>query len=293
MDENLFEKILNIIKAGFLKIVDNADVIIIKVLVIIAIIIVAKLVIVILNKIIKKVLNAKKKKVSDDDTNQRMDTLYTLFKSIVRYIVYFFAIASILGEIGLGITAGSILATAGIGGIALGFGAQELVRDVVSGAFFMFENQFKIGDIIETAGIKGTVEEITLRTTNIRAATGELFIVPNGRMDKITNYNRGNYLFGVTVSILNAADIDKTMAIMKAEFLKYAATEAGKVLHGEPNVLGVISVDSEGIKIKTVQQAEAQQYFAAERDLTRYIYMELIRQGIDTPVKKHVVIEKA
>ena len=291
MNENFFEKIWNSIKEGFLKISDNADIIIIKILIIIAIIIIAKLIILISNKIIKKVLNAKRKKAGAD-MNQRLETLYTLFKSIARYIVYFFAVASILGEIGLGITAGSILATAGIGGIALGFGAQELVKDVVAGAFFMFENQFRIGDTIEAAGVKGMVEEITLRTTNIRVYTGELIIVPNGKIDKVTNYNKGNYLFGVTVSILNAVDIDKTIEIMETEFLKYAKTEAGSVLHDQPKVLGVVSVDSDGIKIKTVQQADAEQYYAAQRDLTKNIYMELTRQGIDTPVKKHVVIEK-
>jgi len=292
MNENFFEKIWNSIKEGFLKLADNADVIIIKILIIIAIIVVAKLVIVISNKIIKRILDSKRKKSSAKEINRRLETLYTLFKSIVRYTVYFFAIATILGELGLGITAGSILATAGIGGIAIGLGAQALVKDVVAGAFFMFESQFKVGDIIEAAGVKGTVEEITLRTTNIRAYTGELFIVPNGQMEKITNYNRGNSLFGVTVAILNALDIEKTMDIMKNEFLKYAATEDGRVLLDEPKVLGVISVDSDGIKIRTVQHSQALQYFDAERELTKNIYMELTRQGIEIPVKKHIVIKK-
>lgn len=118
---------------------------------------------------------------------RREDTLKKLIKSVVAYVVYFMALVMILEVFNFEI--GPLLAGAGVAGLAIGFGAQNLVRDIITGFFIIFEDQFSVGDYVLAAGIEGTVEEIGLRTSKIVSWTGELNIVPNGNIDP------GNQLF--------------------------------------------------------------------------------------------------
>ena len=134
-------------------------------------------------------------------------------------------------------TVSSLLATAGIGGIALAFGAQNLVRDVVSGMFLLLENLYAVGEYIEIDSEKGTVEAITVRTTRIQRFTGETTTIPNGSITKVTNYSRGDHLAVIDMSISYEADIEKASALMQAEGLAYMQNH-DNILE-EPHVLGI------------------------------------------------------
>ena len=123
-----------------------------------------------------------------------MKTLSSLCCYLVTILFYLFGVCAVLNVFGLGNTVGSLLATAGIGGLAIGFGAQSIIKDFFSGAFLIFEGQIEIGDYICVAGLTGTVEKIQLRTTQIRATNGELHIIPNGNITNVTNYSRGGLL---------------------------------------------------------------------------------------------------
>jgi small conductance mechanosensitive channel len=122
--------------------------------------------------------------------NPRADTLSKLLMSAVTYAVWFLAAVQILKE-GLGIDVTSILAAAGVLGIAVGFGAQTLVKDIITGFFLLFENQFSVGETVTVDGFTGTVEELGLRSTKIRGEAGELLTIPNGSITKVINRSRG------------------------------------------------------------------------------------------------------
>jgi small conductance mechanosensitive channel len=121
--------------------------------------------------------------------NLRADTLSKLLVSASAFVVWFLAAIQIL-TVGLGIDATSILAAAGVLGVAVGFGAQSLVRDIITGFFLLFENQFSVGERVTIDGFTGTVEELGLRSTKIRGDGGEMLFLPNGAIVKVVNLSR-------------------------------------------------------------------------------------------------------
>lgn len=128
----------------------------------------------------------KSKFKNDLNFKKRTFTLTSLLKSLFKFFVYFSAGAIILKEIGFDIT--PLVAGAGVAGFAIGFGAQTLIKDLISGFFIILENQFSVGDKVSVGGVKGVVEEITVRYTKIRGENNELHIIPNGNISQVTNY---------------------------------------------------------------------------------------------------------
>ena len=155
--DTFFSNIWTSITTFFENFGDNADKILIAIIKIAAILIVAKLVVVIVRRIIRRTLQRSKKRKPMSTMAKKSDTIESVAGSAAKYLVYFFAAMAILSVLDLGTTVSSLLATAGIGGIALAFGAQNLVRDVVSGMFLLLENQYAVGEYIEIDSEKGTV----------------------------------------------------------------------------------------------------------------------------------------
>ena len=117
---------------------------------------------------------------------KRHQTLINILQSGVRYVLYFVGVMTALDK--LGVPTSSIIATAGIGGLAVGFGAQSLVKDVITGFFILMENQYSVGDYVRVGDVTGIVEDMGVRVTKIRDLGGELHIVPNGRIEQVTNF---------------------------------------------------------------------------------------------------------
>ena len=132
-------------------------------------------------------------------SERREKTLLKLLENTLAYVVYFAAIIAVLSAVGIEIT--GLLAGAGVLGLAVGFGAQSLVKDVITGFFIIFEDQFSVGDYVKIGVAEGTVEEIGLRTTKIKSFTGEVYIIPNGSISQVVNYSLENSLAIVDVSV--------------------------------------------------------------------------------------------
>ena len=148
------------------------------------VILIAFIIIFVIKKIIKLIINKKKGK------NRRADTLTKLIGNCISYIVTFIALIQVL-NIGLNIDVTSVLAAAGILGLAVGFGAQTLVKDVITGFFILFENQYHVGERVRISDFEGRVEELGLRTTTVRAENdGRLLFIPNGSINKVINFSR-------------------------------------------------------------------------------------------------------
>ena len=238
---------------------------------------------------IKKFFN-KQKEFKYHLEEKRTDTLSTLCTSVFKYIIYFVSIITILQSV-LEIPATTIIAAAGIGGLAIGFGAQGLVKDVITGFFILLEDQFSVGDMISIDDMMGTVEELELRITKIRHFAGDLYIIPNGEIKKVTNHTRGNKGANVEVSIAYEEDIERAIAVLN-QVCEKANQEIDAIVEG-PAVLGVSALADSGVVLRVFGKTIAGQQWATERELRKRIKQAFDKEGIEIPYNRLVVIEKS
>ncbi len=219
---------------------------------------------------------------------KRIKTLKVLSQSILTYTVYFIAILIILGI--LGVNTASILASAGIVGLAVGFGAQNLVKDVITGFFMIFENYFTVGEYINTAGVAGVVEEMGLRTTKIRDWSGELHIIPNSQITIVTNHGRGKARAQVELGIAYQEDIDHAIKILQ-EAADKVSEELSEVIIDPPVVLGVTDLSPSEVVLTVVAYTKPMEQWHVERELRRALKQALDQEDIEIPYPRHVIIQ--
>lgn len=240
----------------------------------------------VLSKVAEKFI---KHAIHKQDMTNRLETLVRVFSKVVSVVIYFFAILQIC-EVLFNVQATSIIAATGVLGVAVGFGAQSLVKDVISGFFILFENQFAVGELVTIEGFTGTVCELTLRTTILQSASGDLFTIPNGSITKVTNHSKCERGVAVAVSIAYEADIDNALAVMKKVAAK--AKEEMPSLTKEPDVLGVSALGSSGVELKMMAKCVSGENFAVERELLKRIKYAFDEAGIEIPYDHIVMVQK-
>jgi len=222
-------------------------------------------------------------------SERRVNTLIRLVQSVLTYVVWFIAIVMIL-QSGFGLEIGPLIAGAGVVGLAIGFGAQNLVRDILSGFFIIFEDQFAVGDYVFASDVEGTVEEIGIRTTKILAWTGEMNVIPNGNITQVTNYSVSNGLAVVDINIPYEADIvhaeDVIEHIISDLPDKYEEIVTTPVIHG------VQSLDTSHFVIRVIADTlPVYQWFGA-RAIRKEIKEHLYNEGIDIPSPRLVMYSR-
>lgn len=210
--------------------------------------------------------------------DRRAKTLVTLLNSIARYIVYFLAIITILDKFGLPVT--SFLTAAGIGGVALAFGAQSLVRDIITGFFLIFEDQYAVGDLVTIAGVTGTVEEMTLRVTKVRDPGGQLHIVPNGKVEQVTNHMGSSMRAMIDIPISNDTDLQKTEEVLQEVFKKFVKDFPELV--EAPKLLGVENLSRREVVLRILARTAPMAQWDVERELRKRVKMAFDQTGIST-----------
>lgn len=266
----------------------KADEILMALLKIGAVLIFAWLAVGLLRRFIRRLLKRRKSKNPMSLMAKKADTIETVASSVAKYVTWFLAAAAILGIVGLTSAVGSLLATAGIGGIAIAFGAQSLVKDLTTGFFILMEDQFAVGEYIELEGVKGTVEAITIRTTRIRRFTGETTTIPNGIITKVTNYSRGDHLAVVDIAVSYETNIEKVCAIMLDTGLEYMKNH-DNILE-EPHVLGVEKLGDSDMTLRMIVRVTPLTHWETERALRRGIREALDNAGIMQPYPRRVMI---
>ncbi len=216
------------------------------------------------------------------DTEKRVRTLTALLRSIVFVLVLGVAVVMVLKELGMDIA--PIIAGAGILGLAVSFGAQNLVRDVISGFFIIFEDQVRVGDASVINGKSGTVEEIKFRTIAIRDLDGTLHIFPNGSITQLSNQSRDWSKYIVDVRVAYGENLDYVIETLR---------DVGKGLSGDKNfsslmlepmeVLGVDSFGPSEVVIRCLLKTLPQKQWGAGRELRKRIVSVLIDKGIEIP----------
>ncbi|MFJ8264058.1 mechanosensitive ion channel family protein [Rummeliibacillus sp. NPDC094406] len=221
-------------------------------------------------------------------SERRHLTILRLLQSVISYTVYFSAIIAILSV--MGIKVAGLLAGAGIVGLAVGFGAQSLVKDVITGFFIIFEDQFGVGDFIKITSTEGTVLEIGLRTTKIKGASGEINIIPNGLITEVVNYSINNSIAIVDVSVAYSSDITKAEKLIE-QYLKTLPSTREEIV-SEPTLLGVQNVVGAEVTLRISVETLPMQHFAVSRMIRRDVKDIFDRNGIEIPYPKMMVYER-
>jgi len=227
----------------------------------------------IINKVFDKQMEFKYKL-----DEKRLATVRSMTKSVYRYAIYILAGVAILTKLTGVFNLGSVMTAAGIGGLAIGFGAQSLIKDVISGFFIIMENQFAVGDLITIDNFSGTVEGMELRVTKLRNFNGDLYIIPNGDIKKITNHVRGDKAVLVDIPVAYSSDLDAALNILE----KVCNDVSGKfdTLIDMPTVLGITEMGKESMIVRIVAKAVANEQWAIERYIRKLTKEQFDKAGI-------------
>lgn len=256
---------------------------VIKIVIIIGLIYIA---IKVFNKIIDKSLERRKKTKFGID-EKKANTLAGILKNIIKYVFYFLGAIAILDL--FGIETSSLIATAGIGGLAIGFGAQSLVKDVITGFFILFEEQFNVGDYIQVGEYEGIVEEMGVRVTKIRDFSGELHIIPNSSIVVVTNKTKGAMRALVEINIPYNEDINRVIEILE-EVCKKIKESSESIVEG-PNVLGISDLGEYNTKITIVAKTKPMTQWSVEREIRKKIKDAFEKENIQRPFPKIIVMK--
>ena len=252
----------------------------------VVIIVIARISISIFNRVIMNFFKLYPKFKMDE---KKSTTLAGILKSIVKYTVYIIMVISVLNV--LNIPTAPLLATAGLGGLAIGFGAQSLVRDVFTGFFILFEDQYGVGDYITIGSMNGTVEDMGLRITRVRAFNGDLHIIPNGEIKTVTNHSRGNSLAIIDIGISYEVDAEIAIAVLNELTEEYYKNNQESIVQ-KPEVLGIIKFNESELVIRTIVQTKPLMHWKMERELRKHMLEAFKENNIEIPYPKRVIINK-
>jgi len=216
---------------------------------------------------------------------KKATTLGEVLKSILRYSVYFVGGIAIFSSLFKGIS----LTFASIGGVALGFGTQSLVKDIINGFFILFEDQYSVGDYV-TIGLKsGIVESIGIRMTQLKDLGGDVHYIPNGTILQVTNHSRGDMRFIVDVEIPYNEDIDRAIEAINKACEKVSKSNDNVI--EEPKAVGVNSMTSSAVIIRAAGRAVPMYQWELERTLRKEIKLTLEEEGIEVPQPRTEIVK--
>ena len=223
---------------------------------------------------------------------KRGRTISQLLRSVGRVVIVTIAILLTLNVF---INIAPILAGAGILGLAISFGAQSLVRDIISGFFILLENQFAVGDVIEAAGKSGVVERMTMRVVVLRDLEGTMHVIPNGELKVVSNKTRGWARAVVDISVPYTEDVDRALAVVRDESAQFSTDPTwGLQLDGPVEVLGVESMTDNAVVIRSLLKTQPGSQWNVAREFRRRLINRFSKESIESPFQQrrvHVTIK--
>jgi len=211
---------------------------------------------------------------------QQLRTLSSIIYSVGVFVIMFLAALQILPL--LGINMGPLLASAGIAGLAIGFGAQTLVHDFINGFFILVENQYDIGDTIKVGAVQGVVEDMTLRRTVLRDDTGSLHTVPNGQISIVTNLTRDWTQLPMHISVAYGADSDQVIKLLKEVAEEVASDPSyAEMIVAKPEVPGIERVSGNEVDYLLLVKTRPGSQYAVSRELRRRIKISFDKNHIE------------
>ena len=278
---------LNEAWAGFLAYFGAEGGILVRIFQIIVVLALAWLIIRMVNKGTKRWVKKFEDLPAIHPRRQRALTIGSLLTSSVRYIVWPVALIVVLSEMNIDVAA--LIATAGIAGLAIGFGAQTLVKDVISGIFLLFDDTIHVGDLVKIGDEEGTVEYIGIRLIKVRKFNGEMLMVPAGELRIFGNRSIGYARVIVDVGLSYEQDLEAILPILERIAQTWAEAHREILLEEEPQVQAVTNFADSSVNARIIVQVQPGEQFEAERALRRMLKQEFDRQGIEIPFPRRTV----
>jgi small-conductance mechanosensitive channel len=223
---------------------------------------------------------------------KRGRTIAQLLRSVGRVVIVTIAV---LLTFNVFINIAPILAGAGILGLAISFGAQSLVRDIISGFFILLENQFAVGDVIEAAGKSGVVESMTMRVVVLRDLEGTMHVIPNGELKVVSNKTRGWARAVVDIAVPYTEDVDRILSIVRDEAAQFSTDSVwGLQLDGPVEVLGIEELRDNSVVIRTLLKTQPGSQWNVAREFRRRLINRFSREAIESPFQQrrvHVTVK--
>jgi len=233
----------------------------------------------------------KKEGCIEEEINKRRETLNHVLLWTGQTVIIVIAAFMILSELGLDIT--PVLAGVGVAGIAIGFGAQNLVRDILSGLFILFENQYGKGDVVGVAGIYGLVEEVNLRRTVLRDLDGTVHSIPNGVITTSSNLTRDWSRVNMNITVAYGENIDRVIEVINRVGKEMAEDPQWKGdIVGTPRVLRVDAFEDSGIAIKILGETKPIRQWDVMGELRRRLKNTFDEEGIEIPFPYRTLVFK-
>lgn len=229
------------------------------------------------HRMIASIIKARNQKLVHNP--QQVNTLRSLVSSIFSYIMYFIIVTLVLSVFGVNVS--SLLAVAGVGGVAISFGAQTLVKDIISGLFIWSEGSIAVGDVVDINGLQGEVESIAIRTTTIRNYNGNVFTIPNGDIRSVTNMSRGFKRAIVDIRCPYEANQQHLVDIITEE-MQLAGQEI-EGLSEPPEVMSILSFDVDAVVVRVAARCPVGENWRIERDIRSRVKARFDREGIVMP----------
>ncbi|MGQ9776385.1 MAG: mechanosensitive ion channel family protein [Thermodesulfobacteriota bacterium] len=223
------------------------------------------------------------------EAKKRAYTLGNTLRHAILILLLFLSIMMVLGE--LGIQLGPLLATAGVGALAIGFGAQSLVRDVISGFFIILENQYRIGDVIQIAGVSGIVESLSLRRTVLRDLEGRVHTIPNGEIKIVSNLSKEWARTVLDIGVSYRENMDQVIEVLSQIGEELTKEEPFKSAILEPlQILGIEQFGESQVIIRMMIKTAPLKQWEVGRELRRRIKIRFDEKGIEIPFPHRVLL---
>ncbi|WP_404275370.1 mechanosensitive ion channel family protein [Exiguobacterium undae] len=229
------------------------------------------------------------RKINEHDylAQRQNETLLKLLQNAIRYVLGIVMLLTVLSQFGINIT--GLVASAGIAGLAISFGAKNLVQDIITGAFIIFERQFKVGDFVRVGLIEGVVTELGIRTTKLKGLNGEIHIIPNGQILQVTNFSVDNSFALVDVQVSYEEDLERVEQVLHQ--IANTTTEKYTDMFIEPiQMLGVQTLGPSEVVYRLMAEVPPMQHFQAGRLIRKELKQGLELEGIKIPYPRMVMM---
>lgn len=241
------------------------------------------------HKIIRKFLNSNKNKLKRNPA--KLETLSRIFYSVIRIIIIFIAITMILDI--FGINTSSLIATAGIGGIAIALGAQTVIADFVKGVLIIFDDKLRVGEWVACSGVEGTVEEVNLRITKIRDYNGSLHIIPNSNITNVQNYNRGAQKSEAYFCVSNDTKLEDVKEMIEAVSQKIKSMPKYKKAFIEDlSFFEITEFKDFSYKVRVTSLVKIGTQWEISRKVRELIKIEMEKRNIKSSLLEEEIYEK-
>jgi small conductance mechanosensitive channel len=235
----------------------------------------------IVNRTIRATGKGRHSKLWFENRTQTLSSMLTSTIGVIIGVVVFFML---LSELGLGASIAPLLAGAGVVGVALGFGAQSLIKDFLNGLFILLEDRYNKGDVVKIAGIAGQVEDVNLRRTVLRDLDGIVHTIPNGEITTASNYTRDWARVNLNIPVAYSEDLDHVFAVINRVGKELADDEKfGKLIKTPPQVLRVDNFGDSGIDIKVLGETKPMMHWEVTGELRKRIKEAFDEEGIEIP----------